>query len=83
MEPAQLGVKVVVDKIMAELIEVKEERDFLLNGRIYKLEQDVERLATMVKGEQKKTVEIDRKVSNVEHSESSHLYFFNESLISI
>jgi hypothetical protein len=75
-DPPQLGVKVVVEKIMAELAEVKEERDHLLNSRVHKLEHDLASLTTMVKGEQKKTSEIDRKLNNVEHSEYCRVHHF-------
>ena len=79
-DPPQLGVKAAVEKIMAELAEVKEERDHLLNGRVHKLEHDLARLTTMVKGEQKKTAEIDRKLNNVEHSEFYHVRHFRVGL---
>lgn len=47
-EPPQLSVQIAVDKILDELAEVKDETNFLLNGRVHKLEHDVEQVKTML-----------------------------------
>lgn len=60
-----MGVKIAADGIMAELAEVKEERDYLLNQRVYNLEQRVAALTIMAEDGQKRTTAIEGKVSTI------------------
>ncbi|PYI10655.1 hypothetical protein BO78DRAFT_450392 [Aspergillus sclerotiicarbonarius CBS 121057] len=64
-KPPEMGVKIAADGIVAELAEVKEERDYLLNQRVYNLEQRVASLTTMAEDGQKQTTAIEGKVSTI------------------
>ncbi|PWY80839.1 hypothetical protein BO94DRAFT_576761 [Aspergillus sclerotioniger CBS 115572] len=64
-KPPEMGVKIAADGIVAELAEVKEERDYLLNQRVYRLEQRVAALTTMAEDGQKRTTAIEGKVSTI------------------
>ncbi|RAL02617.1 uncharacterized protein BO80DRAFT_27726 [Aspergillus ibericus CBS 121593] len=64
-KPPDMGVKMAADGIMAELAEVKEERDYLLNQRVYHLEQRVASLTVLAEDGQKRTTAIEGKVSTI------------------